>query len=444
VKTKKNNTNLRKLFRLKLETAEVIPDDAVKAALMRKVARQEFSRFNPTPLNIYYIAGLLVTGIGIAVLVLSGPVNSVNLNSTINSETLNKPGSDSYIELLANQPVRKEVERSIADTDKSKAANSVSHVKEKKAIEAPKVSVTGQNNTFLPVNINKSLSKNGLYPGGKSEKRKLRSGIKPDLFMIEPNTSEGCAPFKLQFHNNVVSYDSCRWTFGDGGNSNEKDPEWLFDVEGEYKVVLQIFNHDGQNLSSFATVTVHPKPRAHFEIIPEKAVLPDDEIHFLNYSVNAVRFRWNFGDGSTSEFFEPTHTYAKFNNYDISLVVYSDWGCSDSLIVSNAFSGSEYFIDFPNAFFPNEQGPTGGYFSTKSDESAQIFHPSYSGVAEYQLKIFSKLGIPIFESVDINLGWDGYNKGQLCEPGVYIWKVRGKYRNGEPFIKIGDVTLLKN
>ena len=50
----------------------------------------------------------------------------------------------------------------------------------------------------------------------------------------------------------------------------------------------------------------------------------------------------------------------------------------------------------------------------------------------------------IFESNDINIGWDGYNKGELCEPGVYIWKVRGKFRNGEPFIKMGDVTLLKN
>jgi len=444
VKTKKNNTNLRKLFRQKLENAEVIPGDAVKAELMRKVARQEFSRFNPARLNIYYIAGLLIAGIGIAVLLLSGPINSVNINPTIKSVSSNVTDTDNYIELPVNQPVRREAEKSIRVTDKSKMGNSVSRLKEIKVTEASKVSLDRQNNSFLPVNINKSLSKNGLYPEGTSEKQKLRSGTKPDLFMIEPNTSEGCAPFKLRFHNNTAFYDSCRWTFGDGGYSNEKDPEWIFDVEGEYKVVLQIFNHNGQNLSSFATVTIHPKPRAHFEITRVKAVLPDDEIHFLNYSVNAVRFSWNFGDGSTSELFEPAHTYAKFNNYDISLVVYSDWGCSDSLIVSNAFSGSEYFIDFPNAFIPNEQGPTGGYFSTKSDESAQIFHPSYSGVAEYQLKIFSKLGIPIFESVDVNLGWDGYNKGQLCEPGVYIWKVRGKYRNGEPFIKMGDVTLLKN
>ena len=54
------------------------------------------------------------------------------------------------------------------------------------------------------------------------------------------------------------------------------------------------------------------------------------------------------------------------------------------------------------------------------------------------------MGILIFETNDINIGWDGYFKGQLSNSGVYIWKVRGKYRNGEPFTKMGDVTLLKN
>jgi hypothetical protein len=109
----------------------------------------------------------------------------------------------------------------------------------------------------------------------------------------------------------------------------------------------------------------------------------------------------------------------------------------------NAYSGSEYFINFPNAFIPNALGPSGGNYSAKSDEAALIFHPVSSGVSDYQLKIFSRLGIMVFETNDINIGWDGYFKGQLSESGVYIWKVRGSFRNGEPFVKTGDVTILK-
>ncbi|MBI5009297.1 MAG: gliding motility-associated C-terminal domain-containing protein, partial [Bacteroidia bacterium] len=122
----------------------------------------------------------------------------------------------------------------------------------------------------------------------------------------------------------------------------------------------------------------------------------------------------------------------------------NEYGCSDSILVLNAFAGSKYFIEFPNAFIPNPDGPSTGLYSPKSDEMAEVFHPVYTGVTEYQLKIFSKMGILIFESNDINIGWDGYIQGQLSNTGVYIWKVRGKYRNGETFTKMGDVTLLKN
>ncbi len=65
-------------------------------------------------------------------------------------------------------------------------------------------------------------------------------------------------------------------------------------------------------------------------------------------------------------------------------------------------------------------------------------------MTDYQLRIFSRRGILIFESNDVNFGWDGYYKGQLCDPGVYVWKVRGNFINNRQFTKVGDVTLLKN
>jgi PKD repeat protein len=167
-------------------------------------------------------------------------------------------------------------------------------------------------------------------------------------------------------------------------------------------------------------------------------------LRFINYSSDAVSFKWNFGDGNSSEFFEPYYTYSKSGNYNVKLVATSNYGCSDSLIILNAYTGNNYFIKFPNAFIPNKGGPTGGYYSTTSDEASHVFHPVHSGVAEYHLRIFSKLGILIFESDDTNIGWDGYFKGQLSEPGVYIWKVRGNFLSGEPFIFMGDLTILKN
>lgn len=444
MKTKKQNINLRNLFSQKLEKAEAIPGPAVKSKLMRQVARKEFLRFNPARMNIYYVTGILITGITAAVLILSSHGAVIHLNTPLSSIELKQTDKSSFIDVPAGVPVNAKPGKSVLiDTEIAKR-KPVSHLN-----VIPRKVVNNYNNPqkankSITSNITNPLSKNGLFAAGAADKKKLQSGYPQDELLIDPNAIVGCAPLKLKFHNKSASFDSCRWTFGDGGYSDKKDPEWIFDVEGEYTVVLRVFRLGGIISSSTANVTVHPRPQARFEITPEKAALPNDEIRFMNYSTNAVQFRWDFGDGGTSDLFEPTHTYSRFSNYDVRLVVHSEWGCSDSLTVLNAFSGSEYFIEFPNAFIPNVQGPTGGYYSSKSDEAAQVFHPSLTGVSEYHLKIFSKLGIPIFESNDINLGWDGYHKGQLCEPGVYIWKVRGKYRNGEPFTKMGDVTLLKN
>lgn len=441
MKNRKKDIKLNELFRQKLENAEVMPDAAVKSVLMRKVARKEFLRFNPARLNIYYLSGILITGITASLILFTSPETPDKIKQLAPDKQINAD-SGTYIEIPFVEPVSKKPQQRAEISEKHELAKNKSGNIEKSVSSG--INKSHSDSAFSPVIISRSIAKNSMVSNGNADIHKLQPGLKSDIYLIDPETYEGCAPLKLKFHNLSNSYDSCRWTFGDGGYSVEKDPEWIFDIEGEYKVVLKVFLKDGSNSSSVAKVTVHPRPKAHFEISPPKAILPNDEIHFMNYSTNAIQFFWDFGDGSNSEFFEPNHKYSNFSNYDVRLVAISDWGCSDTLVVYSAFSGSEFFIEFPNAFIPNVQGPTGGYFSSKSDEAAQVFHPSFSGVSEYHLKIFSKLGIPIFESNDLNLGWDGYNKGQLCEAGVYIWKVRGKYRNGEPFTKMGDVTLLKN
>ena len=132
-----------------------------------------------------------------------------------------------------------------------------------------------------------------------------------DGTLIEASETKGCIPLKIRFKNKSDTYDSCRWIFGDGGYSSEKNPEWIFDDEGEYKVVLELYGKDGSLGTCYSSVTVYPKPVARFEIFPEKAVIPDNEIRFLNYSLNAVHYNWDFGDGTTSELFEPRHKYTK-------------------------------------------------------------------------------------------------------------------------------------
>jgi len=64
-------------------------------------------------------------------------------------------------------------------------------------------------------------------------------------------------------------------------------------------------------------------------------------------------------------------------------------------------------------------------------------------VTDYHLEIYNRLGIILFRSDDINIGWDGYFKGKLVEEGAYVFKVYGKYNNGESFNHLGNIILIR-
>lgn len=451
MKENREDINIRNLFRQKLENAEIVPDASVRNQLMRKLGRREFLRFNPGRFNVYYL-GTIVTAALVTALI-------INAGS----------GGDRDREIAPPLPAERiipDVTLNLTGAEKSQATGKTGETGEKVSQEGISGISTDNSqdirqlsrNNITPVAdpVVTEQAKITRYeaprsvPGGKIVADTDRAGSNlqiiniPGKALFVPTVTSGCIPLKVQFRNYSASSASPRWSFGDGGYSGERDPEWIYDIEGEYKVTLNIVYEDGRKELSSAIINAYPKPVAHFEIIQGDPANPDHEVRFINYSINAVKYFWEFGDGQTSEVFEPYHKYARPGNYNIKLTVYSESGCQDSQTVINAFSGSGSFIEFPNAFIPNPGGPTGGHYSYTSDLTASVFHPVFSEVTEYQLRIFSKRGILIFESNDINIGWDGYLNGQLCEPGVYIWKVRGRFRNGESFTRLGDLTLLRN
>ena len=431
--------NIGKLFRDRLENAEVLPSEWLRDDIMRKAGRKEFFRFNPARLNIYYIS-LLVLAAATAFILFTDAFRKEESKPSPGNELNQVPDTNQSVILQERLPESNSerqtnyLEKRIAATEVIDSGSRRSADDQEKRLPQETVITPPEKNIF---------SIRGLFSNNVEDINKLQGGSQFIDNLIEPSQQEGCAPLKIRFSCKQGSYESYQWSFGEEGSSSAKNPEWTFNAEGEYKVGLVTRRSDGSYLTSFTCITVHSRPVARFEIRQPEEGGDNNEIRFINYSLNAAKFRWYFGDGSSSESFEPGHEYSKPGSYDVMMIASSEYGCADSLIVQNDFNGYNYFVNFPNAFIPNTGGPTGGYYSTKSDESAQVFHPVFSGVAKYQLKIYSKIGILIFETNDINVGWDGYFKGQLSEPGVYIWEVRGTYVNDQPFISRGDVTLLK-
>ncbi len=254
----------------------------------------------------------------------------------------------------------------------------------------------------------------------------------------------GCMPWTVNIRNTSLYATSYLWEFGDGYTSNAKDPVYTYLQAGTYRITLTATGPGGTDVES-RIVNVYQSPKAYFEVSPPVVYVNDEKVRLFNLSEGADSFIWEFGDGDTSHVRDPYHKYTTEGIYDITLHAYSVNGCYDSYIMSPAVTVQPFGeIIYATVFRPNLTGeidrddlPTGG------EEVDMFFYPPIrETVLNYHLQIFNRWGTLIFETYDINKPWNGYYKGSLCQQGVYVWLVEGKYANGRPFKKAGDITLL--
>lgn len=259
---------------------------------------------------------------------------------------------------------------------------------------------------------------------------------------FEPDTA-GCSPLTVRFRNLSIGGESYLWDFGDKTYSTDIEPSHTYFIPGMYIVNLTVTNIAGKS-SYHDTITVYQNPVAIFNVYPTEVINNSQIVTFYNYSQYGIKYLWDFGDGDTTSAENPWHKYEKEGVYNVILYVTSKDGCIDSASYTSPivveFKTGE--IRFPNAFYWNKTGPTGGYWNENQIDD-HVFRPFSKNVTEYKLQIFNRWGVLIYESDNLYKGWDGYfGNGNLAIQGVYVWKAKGKYADGTYFDLVGDVTFL--
>jgi gliding motility-associated-like protein len=256
--------------------------------------------------------------------------------------------------------------------------------------------------------------------------------------------ASGCVPLTVQFDNLSENFVYSAWAFGDGGSSNTTNPLYTFYQPGTYTVSLVVTGPGGETdqMVQEQIIVVHARAQAAFTITPPEVNVPGETIYCLNLSSGANAYVWEFGDGNSSTQENPLHEYELEGLYSIQLIANNAFNCPDTMmLVDVVTAGVGGMIDFPNAFTPSTNGSNGGYFDPHSLDN-DYFFPMHSGVVDYHLMIFNKWGELLFESKDVNRGWDGYYRGELCRQDVYVWKVNATFVDGESASRSGDVTLI--
>jgi gliding motility-associated-like protein len=233
------------------------------------------------------------------------------------------------------------------------------------------------------------------------------------------------------FENNSLGGLNFLWDFGDGTTSTDEYPTHLYQNVGTYTIKLIAYDSTSCNLldSTTFTITVNPIPTASFTYNP----IPPQEntfTNFVNESVGATKYTWNFGDGDTSTLVNPRHLFNETATFNVCLNAANDAGCSDDTCVE-VRALIRPLLDVPSAFTP-------GKFGVNSTIRVVGF-----GIKGMKWSIYNRWGQKVYESNNSKLGWDGTYKGKPQPMDVYSYTLDVTFSDGKKVRKTGDITLIR-
>ena len=146
--------------------------------------------------------------------------------------------------------------------------------------------------------------------------------VSPLTASFTSNLTTGLVPLTVQFTDTSTDRPtSWSWDFGDGATSSLQNPAHTYTKPGTYQITLNVTNgYDGQVPAAPVQVTVYSLPATMFIAAPVHGVA-GTAVLFTDTSTGAPApsaWYWDFGDGYTSTYQNPSHQYAAAGVYTIS------------------------------------------------------------------------------------------------------------------------------
>lgn len=163
--------------------------------------------------------------------------------------------------------------------------------------------------------------------------------------------------------------------------------------------------------------------------LPDSALLYPGQSFQMDPLGNALYFSWFPTVGlSNPHIANPLATPQVNTRYFVTGTTESGCVATDSIYV---MVNEESVLNIPNAFTPG--------VAPNSE-----FNLLHLGIANLKyLRIYNRWGTKVFESTDINKGWDGQFNGKPQPMDVYVYTVEATTNKGNTFKKQGNVTLIR-
>ncbi|WP_417589798.1 PKD domain-containing protein [Owenweeksia hongkongensis] len=159
-----------------------------------------------------------------------------------------------------------------------------------------------------------------------------------------------CDTLFVNFSNTSIHANKFHWDFGNGQTSNLYQPSVKYTAFGSYTITL-VAEDTVCDLSDTSSIVINHQQGATVIADFEASYAGCNnnyEANFKNYSSNTDTYEWDFGDGSTSNLQEPTHSFPDTGTYKVQLIsISSDCNRRDTLTKIVTFSDT---VITPNVF----------------------------------------------------------------------------------------------
>ncbi|HET9058013.1 MAG TPA: gliding motility-associated C-terminal domain-containing protein, partial [Chitinophagaceae bacterium] len=243
--------------------------------------------------------------------------------------------------------------------------------------------------------------------------------------------SKGCKNDTVYFsHPGGNQINKWTWDLENGRTSNMQNPAYIYLTQGVKTVSLTVSNGFCNHTTS-QNFTLEEKVKAAFT--GPDILCPEDGAVFIDSSISATTWQWDFDNGQTSAVKSPLPQYYPPTNnekdYTIELIV-SDGMCFDTTYRNMKVVKSCY-IAIPNAFTPDNNGLNDFLYPLNAYKADNL-----------EFKVYNRYGQLVFQTNNWKIKWDGNIKGNPQPAGTYVWYLKYKERDTGKNVFLKGTTVL--
>ena len=210
-------------------------------------------------------------------------------------------------------------------------------------------------------------------------------------------------------------FESYEWSDGSVGQ--------IVTVNSAGRYSVQVTDANQCTATDTIEIILIENPDVEIQIQSESSCIHESALLTAVSSVQDVAYIWSTGE---------TTQYIEITRHGEYSVLADNQGCLGGDTITIAACDCDIWV--PNAFTPND------------DALNDRFDPIPSATLGYfHLAIYNRFGELLFQTKDINEGWDGTFKGKLVPLGVYSYVIYYSCKALPEFIKLkkGSVTVVR-